>query len=194
MLFERVCREHGITAKLTRPYSPTTTGKVERWHQTLRRELLDTAGPFADLPSAQAAISGWVHAYNHSRPHQGIGMAVPASLFGPGTLPDLAAVVPAPRAASEPPHPVAGLPGGAGPGIRAAGPVQLPRYPRPRCQPDLHRGRPPALRGDRCWEIRSAGKGSKGERWYAWACIAASSARHCLLVRRHIRTGELAFR
>jgi transposase InsO family protein len=41
VLFERVCREHGITAKLTKPYSPTTTGKVERWHQTLRRELLD---------------------------------------------------------------------------------------------------------------------------------------------------------
>ncbi len=51
VLFERVCREHGITAKLTKPYSPTTTGKVERWHQTLRRELLDVAGPFADLPS-----------------------------------------------------------------------------------------------------------------------------------------------
>ena len=101
VLFERVCREHGITAKLTRPYSPTTTGKVERWHQTLRRELLDPSGPFADLPAAQAAISGWVHAYNHSRPHQGIGMAVPASLFRPGTQPDLAALVPAPRAAAE---------------------------------------------------------------------------------------------
>ena len=62
VLFERVCREHGITAKLTKPYSPTT-GKVERWHQTLRRELLDVAGPFADLPSAQAAITAWVHAY-----------------------------------------------------------------------------------------------------------------------------------
>ncbi len=40
------------------------------------------------------------------------------------------------------------------------------------------------------WEIRSAGKGSKGERWYAWACIAASSPRDCLLIRRHLRTGE----
>jgi len=42
---------------------------MERWHQTLRRELLDVAGPFADLPSAQAAITAWVHAYNHARPH-----------------------------------------------------------------------------------------------------------------------------
>jgi len=28
-----------IAARLTRPHSPTTTGKIERWHQTLRREL-----------------------------------------------------------------------------------------------------------------------------------------------------------
>ena len=88
VLFERVCREHGITAKLTGPYSPTTTGKVERWHRTLRRELLDESGPFADLPSAQAAISAWVHAYNHLRPHQALDMAVPASLFRPGVSPD----------------------------------------------------------------------------------------------------------
>jgi transposase InsO family protein len=79
VMFERVCREHGITAKLTKPYSPTTTGKVERWHRTLRRELLDPSGPFADLPAAQAAITAWVHAYNHARPspHQGIANARP---------------------------------------------------------------------------------------------------------------------
>jgi SRSO17 transposase len=46
---------------------------------------------------------------------------------------------------------------------------------------------------DRRWEVRSAGKGSKGDRWYAWAWIATASPRHSLLVRRHLRTGELAF-
>jgi integrase-like protein/homeodomain-containing protein len=100
VLFERVSREYGITARLTRPYSPTTTGKIERWHQTLRRELLDASGPFADLPSPQASISGWVKAYNHYRPHQSLGMATPASLFRPGTQPDLALVA-APRRAPE---------------------------------------------------------------------------------------------
>ena len=45
---------------------------------------------------------------------------------------------------------------------------------------------------DRRWEVRSAGQGSKGDRWYAWAWITASS-RHSLLVRRHLKTGELAF-
>jgi hypothetical protein len=46
---------------------------------------------------------------------------------------------------------------------------------------------------DRRWEVRSAGQGSKGERWYAWAWIAAASSRRSLLVRRHLKTGELAF-
>jgi SRSO17 transposase len=46
---------------------------------------------------------------------------------------------------------------------------------------------------DRHWEVRSAGKGSKGDRWYAWAWIGAASPRHHLLVRRHLKTGELAF-
>jgi len=45
----------------------------------------------------------------------------------------------------------------------------------------------------RRWEVRSAGAGSKGARWYAWACLATASPRHCLLIRRHLRTGELAY-
>ena len=45
----------------------------------------------------------------------------------------------------------------------------------------------------RGWEIRSAGSGSKGERWYAWAWLGTASARHHLLIRRHLATGELAF-
>ena len=49
------------------------------------------------------------------------------------------------------------------------------------------------LKDERRWEVRSAGKGSKGERWYAWAWIATASPRHHLLIRRHLKTGELAF-
>lgn len=47
-------------------------------------------------------------------------------------------------------------------------------------------------RDTRRWQVRSAGAGSKGQRWYAWAWIAAGS-RHYLLVRRHLTSGELAF-
>ena len=49
------------------------------------------------------------------------------------------------------------------------------------------------LRDRKRWEIRSAGKGSKGERWYAWAWLVTTSPRHTLLIRRHLDTGELAF-
>jgi SRSO17 transposase len=45
----------------------------------------------------------------------------------------------------------------------------------------------------RAWEVRSAGKGSKGRRWYAWAWIGTGSREHSLLARRHLKTGELAF-
>ena len=49
------------------------------------------------------------------------------------------------------------------------------------------------LKHQRRWEVRSAGSGSKGERWYAWAWLATASPRHHLLIRRHLKTGELAF-
>ena len=49
------------------------------------------------------------------------------------------------------------------------------------------------LKGKQGWEVCSAGNGSKGERWYAWAWIGTASPRHSLLVRRHLKTGELAF-
>jgi SRSO17 transposase len=49
------------------------------------------------------------------------------------------------------------------------------------------------LPGRRGWEIRSAGTGSKGQRWYAWAWLGTASPRHHLLIRRHLTTGELAF-
>jgi SRSO17 transposase len=45
----------------------------------------------------------------------------------------------------------------------------------------------------RRWEARSAGVGSKGQRWYAWALLGTASPRHHLLIRRHLGSGELAF-
>ena len=58
LIFKRVCRENGITTRLTKPYSPTTTGKIERWHHTPGRELLEASGPFgpADRPSGDQCV------------------------------------------------------------------------------------------------------------------------------------------
>lgn len=84
VLFDRICRENGIDHLLTAPRSPTTTGKIERFHRTLRTEFL-TGRTFDDLGAAQAALDAWVGSYNTQRPHQGIGMHTPATRFPPGT-------------------------------------------------------------------------------------------------------------
>jgi transposase InsO family protein len=81
VLFERICRENGIVARNTKPRSPTTTGKVERFHQTLRRELLDDVAVWPDLPTVQAAVDAFRHAYNTDRPHRSLDMAFPADRF-----------------------------------------------------------------------------------------------------------------
>jgi hypothetical protein len=86
VLFDRVCRENGITHRLTEPRSPTTTGKVERFHRTLRAEFR-TDRVFADLATAQAELDGWVAEYNHRRPHSAIGMTPPIARFARRTEP-----------------------------------------------------------------------------------------------------------
>jgi transposase InsO family protein len=70
VLFDRICRDNAITHRLTQPASPTTTGKVERFHKTLRREFLDHTEPFETLLAAQAAVDTYVTGYNCDRPHQ----------------------------------------------------------------------------------------------------------------------------
>ena len=59
VLFDRICTDNGINHILTAPRSPTTTGKVERWHKTLRREFLD-GKVFASIADAQAQLDVWV--------------------------------------------------------------------------------------------------------------------------------------
>jgi transposase InsO family protein len=83
VLFERICRDNGIKQRLTTPGSPTTTGKIERFHKTLREEFLDHVEPFESTAAAQAGIDAWVEGYNRSRPHQALDMATPSSLFRP---------------------------------------------------------------------------------------------------------------
>ena len=80
VLFDRICRENGIRHILTAPRSPTTTGKVERWHKTLRREFLN-GKVFESIADAQAQLDRWVHTYNHERRHQGIGDVTPWERF-----------------------------------------------------------------------------------------------------------------
>ena len=80
MLFDRICRENGIKHRLTAPYSPTTTGKVERFHGTLRRECLN-GRVFDDITQAQVVVDAWITEYNEDRPHQSLGRRVPGEVF-----------------------------------------------------------------------------------------------------------------
>jgi transposase InsO family protein len=82
VLFDQLCHDNGIKHLLTAPYSPTTTGKVERLHKTIRAEFLaehDRQHPTVE--ALQAALDGWVHEYNTGRPHQSCGGRPPVERF-----------------------------------------------------------------------------------------------------------------
>jgi transposase InsO family protein len=80
VLFDRILRENGISHRHTGVRSPTTTGKIERFHQSLRREFLD-GRTFASAEVAQAELDAWVADYNSNRPHQALEMATPTERF-----------------------------------------------------------------------------------------------------------------
>jgi transposase InsO family protein len=80
VLFDRICLNNGIRHLLTAPYSPTTTGKIERLHKTMRTELLASAA-FGSIEQAQQELDRWVSHYNHHREHQGIGDVAPIRRF-----------------------------------------------------------------------------------------------------------------
>ena len=136
VLFDRICRDNGIIHRLTQPRHPTTTGKIERFHGSLRRELLDDAVPFADLAAAQAAIDAWVQRVQHHAAASGHRDGRPAQRFStaaaraeedllPLRLPAVIALAPVPAAEPR---------AGAGPAVPAAwhgGPVEFDRVVPP---------------------------------------------------------------
>ena len=101
VLFYRICRENGITHRLTQPRSPTTTGKIERFHRSVRTEFR-TDRVFADLATAQAELDTWVEDYNHRRPHQAIGMDTPAQRFHRDELASVTSLRPASACRGDP--------------------------------------------------------------------------------------------
>ncbi len=95
---------------LTAPYSPTTTGKVERFHKTLRAGCL-RGRTFASIEDAQTAIDAWVVTYNTERPHQSIGMVAPSQRFALANRKDAAPPAepsPEPKPAKATPAPELG--------------------------------------------------------------------------------------
>lgn len=72
----------GIQVSHGRPYHPQTQGKTERFHRTLKAEVLQ-GRHFTDLPACQAAFDHWRSVYNAERPHQALNLATPLSRYAP---------------------------------------------------------------------------------------------------------------
>ena len=80
----------GVGVVHGRPYHPQTQGKEERFHRTLREEVLDAyggGGGFADRAACQAALDAWRGVYNSERPHEALALAVPAARYRAGGPP-----------------------------------------------------------------------------------------------------------
>jgi transposase InsO family protein len=76
--WHNACAELGIKPKRTRPYRPQTNGKIERFHRTLADGW--AYARFYDCESdRRAALPGWLHFYNHHRPHSAIAGKPPVS-------------------------------------------------------------------------------------------------------------------
>ena len=72
-----------------RPHHPQTQGKEERFHRSMKAEVLGER-VFDSLAQAQAAFDAWREVYNAKRPHEAIGMATPATRYrmSPRPMPD----------------------------------------------------------------------------------------------------------
>ena len=72
----------GVELIYSRPYHPQSRGKNERFHRTLHDEVF-ALRIFANLAQLQRAFDAWREVYNFERPHEAIGMAVPAKRYRP---------------------------------------------------------------------------------------------------------------
>ena len=72
----------GIRISYSRPYHPQTNGKDERFHRTLKAEVLNGRS-FATQQHVQQELDRWRTVYNCERPHEAIGMDTPISRYRP---------------------------------------------------------------------------------------------------------------
>jgi transposase InsO family protein len=70
----------GIAVSHGRPYHPQTQGKDERFHRSLKVEVL-AHRVFSDFEHMQSRFDEWRYCYNNVRPHEALGMQVPASRY-----------------------------------------------------------------------------------------------------------------
>jgi|SRR5271156_1622988 len=72
--------ERDIRIGHSRPYHPQTLGKDERFHRTLKAEVL-SGPPFETLDQAARALERWREVYNAQRPHEALRLATPLDRY-----------------------------------------------------------------------------------------------------------------
>jgi transposase InsO family protein len=72
----------GIRVSHSRPGHPQTNGKIERFHRTLKNDVLN-GRQFLDLPETQNCFDAWRQVYNCERPHEAIKMGTPVTRYRP---------------------------------------------------------------------------------------------------------------
>ncbi len=80
-LFAKACRELGLKHRFTRPYTPRTNGKAERFIQTALREWA-YARTYQNSNERSQELSSWLHLYNWHRPHASLGQSPPIRRSG----------------------------------------------------------------------------------------------------------------
>ncbi|GAA1618035.1 hypothetical protein GCM10009700_03010 [Brevibacterium sanguinis] len=78
--FEQLLADLHIDQRNGAPNHPTTQGKIERFHQTLKRWLA-AAGPAETLADLNTQLQRFTHVYNTLRPHRAIGRSTPAEVY-----------------------------------------------------------------------------------------------------------------
>ena len=81
-IFERWLMDLDILPIHGRPLHPQTQGKIERFHRTMKNELLKR-NAFIDLADADKHLKAWRTKYNEVRPHEAIDMRCPADIYIP---------------------------------------------------------------------------------------------------------------
>ena len=74
----------GISVSHSTPLHPQTNGKDERFHRTLKAEVLLRS--FADLAECQGAFNRWRPIYNQHRPHEALAMQTPVQRYAPSAI------------------------------------------------------------------------------------------------------------
>lgn len=78
--FKEYIRICGMTHVRTSPYYPQSNGKIERWHQSIKKECIRPGSPLS-LEDARRLVTTYVDKYNDQRLHSAIGYVTPNDKF-----------------------------------------------------------------------------------------------------------------